>query len=317
MSAREVIEAYVTDVAVRLPRRQRDDVAYELRALLEEGLARLAEDAGREPDAAMATEFLREFGRPAEVAARYRPAVVVVDPADGPAFVRATVIGLAILWALGLGANLRQAIDSGTDLVTALGRWWGGTVIASLWWPGLLVVGFGLAAWARRRWPQSAEWTPRSPDRIRGGRGAVAMGILGILCGLFLLLDPRWLLDLLFGGRAAPAAYEAMTYTDGFRARQAPIVFGLVLLNVPILAAVLVRGRWSAGLRRLEVALGLVLCAVLAWVVVDGPVLRMPQSDRTFKGCVALVVLYILIDFGIRRLRSVRPAPARELGGRS
>ena len=38
MNANNVIESYVTDVALQLPRRQRNDVAFELRALLQVSL---------------------------------------------------------------------------------------------------------------------------------------------------------------------------------------------------------------------------------------------------------------------------------------
>ena len=47
MNANDVIESYITDVALRLPRRQRNDVAFELRALLHEELQARADDAGR------------------------------------------------------------------------------------------------------------------------------------------------------------------------------------------------------------------------------------------------------------------------------
>ena len=59
MNANDVIESYVTDVAVQLPRKQRNDVAFELRALLNEELQERAGDAGREPDADMAIRMLR------------------------------------------------------------------------------------------------------------------------------------------------------------------------------------------------------------------------------------------------------------------
>ena len=169
MNANDVIESYVTEVAVQLPRKQRNDVAFELRALLNEELEARAGDSGRAPDAAMATELVQAFGRPTDVAARYRPTLTIIDPADGRSFLQFTVIGLAILWCAGL-LRLQRPIVSGWDLLGAIGEWWGSTVLPSLWWPGALVVGFGGASWARRRWPESAVWKPRAGDRIPGSR---------------------------------------------------------------------------------------------------------------------------------------------------
>src|SRR5688572_2267707 len=122
MNANEVIESYVADVAVQLPRRQRNDVAFELRALIDEGLQDQAEASGREIDAAMAIEFLRGFGRPEDVAARYRPPLTIIDPADGRSFLRATMIGLALIWSLGLLAALQPPIGSGGELLGAIGH---------------------------------------------------------------------------------------------------------------------------------------------------------------------------------------------------
>lgn len=309
MTASDVIESYVTEVAAQLPRKQRNDVAFELRVLLNEELQGKAEATGRAADAAMATELLRAFGRPRDVAARYRPTLTIIDPADGHNFLRATVIGLAILWCVGLWIALRQPIDSASDLLRALGQWWGGTVIPSLWWPGLLVVGFGVASWARRRWPQTSEWKPRAGNRIRGGRAAMVMGLAGILCGLLVLLDPRWVLDFFWGGRAAPAAYEALTYTDTFLRHQAPVLLGLLLLNIPLFITVIVRGRWSALLRRLEMGLGLATSTVMVWTVLDGPIFATPGGDRTAKFFMVLIVVFSLMAVGVELYRSVRPAP--------
>lgn len=309
MKASDLIESYVTDVAVQLPRKQRNDVAFELRALLNEELQAKAEAAGRGVDAAMATELLRAFGRPVDVAARYRPTLTIIDPADGRAFLRAAVVGLAIIWCLGLLMRLRQPIDSVSDLLRALGHWWGATVIPSLWWPGLLVVGFGVASWVSRRWPQTSEWRPRAGDRIIGGRAALVMGLVGILVGLFVLIDPRWVLDVLFDGRAAPAAYDAFTYTETFRHRQAPCLLVLILLNIPVFITVIVSGRWSALMRRIETGLGLVDCAVMAWTVLDGPVFITPSSDRTVKLLLVLIVALTLVGIGIKLHRRVRPTP--------
>ena len=313
MNAKDVIDSYVTEVALRLPRRQRNDVAFELRALIDEGLQDKAEAAGRAVDAAIATEFLQAFGRPEDVAARYRPTLTIVDPADGRRFLRATVVGLALIWFLGLLAALQQPLDSGDDFVRALAQWWGGTVIPSLWWPGVLVVGFGLAAWGRRRWPGAAVWKPRAADRIHGGRFGLALGLVGMSCGVYVLLDPRWVLDVVWDGRAAAVAYESLTYTDTFLQRQAPWLLALLLLNIPFFLTVLAVGRWSAILRRIESGLSLITCAVLVWTILDGPVFKTDVSDKTAKFLAALIVVFTLMHFAIKAYRSVKPMPNQRL----
>jgi hypothetical protein len=113
MNANDVIESYVGDVAVQLPRKHRNDVAFEQRALVHEELQARAEADGRDADAAMATELLLAFGRPADVAARYRPTLTIIDPADGHTFLRAAVVGLAIMWLAGLLKCLQRPIGSG------------------------------------------------------------------------------------------------------------------------------------------------------------------------------------------------------------
>src|SRR5689334_12847552 len=98
-----LIEAYVLDVMRRLPGKQRNDVGFELRALLTEGLRERAGDAGRVVDEAMALDLVREFGRPDDVAARYRPpGVPIIPPSHTPGFAWATVIGLALQWSISL-----------------------------------------------------------------------------------------------------------------------------------------------------------------------------------------------------------------------
>lgn len=320
MNAKDVIESYVADVGARLPRKQRNDVAFELRALLEEELQARAEGAEHDPEAAEAAEaaaameLVRDFGRPSEVAARYRPSLTIIDPADGHGFLRAATVGLAIIWSLGLLEHVGKAfsaggVDSGWDLLTLLGQWWVRTVIPSLWWPGVLVVGFGASAWVRRRWPQTPVWKPRMGDGVGGGRSALVLGILGILFGLYILIEPRWVLDLVWGGLAAPAAYDALTYTDSFRRLQGPWLLGLLVLNIPLLTAVVIKSRWSPLLRRLEILLGLLTCGTMLWAVAGGPIFMAPASDRLTKVLFVLIVLYVLADRGVRWLRRIRPAP--------
>lgn len=313
MNANELIESYVADVAVHLPRKQRNDVAFELRELLNEELQAKADAAGRSIDAVMAMELLQAFGRPAEVAERYRPTLTIIDPADGRAFLRATLIGLAVIWSAGLLEVLQQPIGSGWDVLTPLSQWWLGTVVPSLWWPGVLVVGFAMAAWTRRRRPHTAVWTPRAGKNTHVNRFAMVAGIVGIVCGVSILIEPRWLLDVIWQGRAAPVAYEALTYAEPFRHRQAPILLGLLLLNIPMLTAVMLSGRWSTNMRRMETALSLVTCAVMLWTVLDGPVFMAESSDRTVKFAMVVIVAITMITFGIQTFRRVRPRPDRNM----
>ncbi len=311
LSAEQLIDCYVADVARQLPRKQRNDVAFELRALISEGLQDRA--GGRGVDAAMAAEFLGSLGRPAEVAARYRPGLVLIDPADGHAFVRATIIGLALIWGLGLLALLLRPAPTGTgELLGLVGQWWLGTVIPSLWWPGMLVLGFAGAAWTRRRWPQTAQWQPRAsdPDQIHGGRGAMLLALVGTVAGVYTLVQPHWLLDFFWSGRAAPAAYIALSYADGFLHKQAPWLLAPLLLNIALFLVVLAKGRWSAPLRRVQDGLSLLICALMIWAIADGPILMSPISDRTAKALMLLIVVLTLAELGLRCYRRVRPKPA-------
>jgi len=309
VNANDVMDAYITDVARRLPRKQRNDVAFELRALLHEELQAQAEATGRQPDTAMAVTLVQRFGSPSAVAARYQPTLTVIDPTDGPAFVRATVIGLAVIW----GAGLLPVLQDPTDLRDGLGQWWQTSVIPSLWWPGVLVVWFGLASWSRRRWPPTSVWTPRDSRHTQGSRAALALGLIGIACGALVLMHPAALLDVLLGGRAAPAAYEAFTYTDTFRQRQAPILLALILLNIPLLGAALLKGHWTSGLRRTETGLSLLTCLVLSWTVLDTPVVVAPASDEMVKTAMVLIVVLVVMNAGIKAYRSVKPAPNQPL----
>lgn len=308
MNANDVVESYVTDVALQLPRKQRNDVAFELRALINEGLQDKAEEGGRAIDAAMATEFLNAFGHPEVVAARYRPALNIIDPADGHKFLRATFIGLAIIWGLGLVELLQTSPDVG--FLNALGKWWVGTVVGSLWWPGVLVAGFGISAWVGRRWPQNPEWKPKANDRIYGGRVSLMMGVIGVLCGVFLLVNPHWILDYFWNGNAALAAYQALTYTESFLQLQGPVLLVLLLLNVPLFIAVIVKGRWSPLLRRIQTALTLADVAAMVWVVAGAPVLMSPHSDGMAKLLMVIIVIITLMCMAVEWYRSINPRPS-------
>src|SRR3984893_12952321 len=84
MTADELIDSYVADVVMLLPRKQRRDVAQELRMLLREEVGAAANGQASREETARA--LLASFGRPAEVAVRYGSPVTLIDPADTRSF---------------------------------------------------------------------------------------------------------------------------------------------------------------------------------------------------------------------------------------
>ena len=92
MHANEVIEIYVDDAVRLLPKRHREDVAAELRALLRDELIARAAQSGRPADEALALSLVRAYGRPTEVAARYQPPLTLIEPADTRSFFRAALV---------------------------------------------------------------------------------------------------------------------------------------------------------------------------------------------------------------------------------
>jgi hypothetical protein len=135
------------------------------------------------------------------------------------------------------------------------------------------------------------------------------MGIVGIICGATALVEPRWVLDFFWGGRASPAASSALTYADGFLAGRAPWLLALVLLNVPLLLGVIVQGRWSPLSRRLQLGLALVTCAAMTWAIAGGPIFVATASDWAAKVALGLLVAFTLVDLAIKRYQRVRPMP--------
>ena len=86
-------------------------------------------------------------------------------------------------------------------------------------------------------------------------------------------------------------------------------VQALLLFNIPVFIAVIVKGRWTATLRRIETASSLLTCAVLAWAVLSGPVFMTPLSDGTAKSIVVLIIAFTLLAMAVKSRKKVVPAP--------
>jgi hypothetical protein len=301
MDAQTVIESYVRDVTRYLARRDRADVALELRALLGEELAARTTRAGHPADSAIAMELLASFGPPGQVAVRYRPANALIDPADTRPFLTAAVVG-----GVGLGAVVGLAQPhSPKDAVT----------VASLSWLGLLVVIFAVRSWAKRQWPGFAAWKPRDPDRVSRLANLALVAI--IVTGIVAYGAPLWVYAQFAGGGRVPPGLARLAYASNFQAMRLPWLLVLWGAQALLCIWVTVEGRWRAFTRRAEAGLALAVSLVLVWFLAGGPMFQTPAVDHTAKTWLAVITLGVFADAFAKTSRFVPPSPPTPRPGRS
>jgi hypothetical protein len=286
MNADEVIETYVDDTVRLLPRRQRDDVAAELRALLSEELSARARDSGRPADEALALSLVRGYGTPREAAARYQQPWSIIDPADSRNFLRAGVIGAGVLILLSVLKKPRSP-ESGTgdDLVT----------LGILDWLGLLVMAFGLKSWVRQRWPAAAVWKPRDRDRVRRLGTAIMVPFATLV--VILYAAPARVLGLVSAGRLDTSWAE---YTADFQRLRLPCFIGCLAGLLALQSFAAVRGRWSRLTRRVGIGLNMALAGLVLCLAVGGNVFQSGEVDRIARGVLTLVALVYVPCVGLQ-----------------
>lgn len=273
MDVQKQIDLYVGDVIKHLPRNQRRDVGDELTALLREELA------GKSPDDA--TAALRAFGRPSEVAARYHPAIAIVDPSDTRSFLIAALAGVVVVALISAPVIARHGRDAANVLMLA--------------WLGFLVCWFGLKGWIWRRWPKSGQWRPRDHDAANRG-GTLAL-ILIILLGMVCYGAPQWLFATLTGGlRLAPM----LDYTDDFRDHRLPWLLATWGCAVVLMIVVLVEGRWRPATRAISVAVNIATILILTWFRFGAPMFVTPSIDANVRAALAFIIGVVLIDTAVR-----------------
>ena len=310
-SSARLIEAYVLDVIRRLPRRQRNDVGFELRALLTEGLRDRAADAGRLPDEAMALEHVREFGGPDEVAARYHPqGVPIIPPAHTTGFVLATVIGVGVQWAISLPMALSGQMLPELPESSRVGAWWVSYGLGALWWPGFLVSVMLVAAWVRQTWPATAgEWKPKAIDRDRINRPLYAIGLSAALCGIALWVAIAWSVTTF----DTPFA-RALAFDPDFLATRAPALLVLWAAGITLLVVLIIEGKWRDLTRRIDVGVKVFACALMAWFTFGGRIFAGEPADQSAKGLMAVIILLMLGQLAYHAWRLVgriRPPQAQ------
>jgi hypothetical protein len=304
MTANDVIESYVRDVAKYLPRGKRNDVAFELRALLQDEAAAKAASQGRAPDKETVLEILKGFGRPAECAARYQPRPPLIDPADNHNF---------LIWAVA------------------------GSIVAIIVWPhslswitwiGGVFLYFAVTAWVRRHWQgDRLGWIPvRKPDAHPSVvvRPFVVLGALATLVFPFsMYLAPQTFADIAFLGQIPTGG---LALTEAFlQSWQRLVTLGLLGFAVWLHLAVAWQGGWRAWSRRA----GIVAYGLLGlMLVVHSAPLRAPGVEpyaifqsaaangvaMPIFGLVGAITVLSALYQAYREWARVEPAPAQSPG---
>jgi hypothetical protein len=302
MHATEVIETYIDDTVRLLPRRQRDDVATELRSLLNEELHARAQESGRPLDESLALSLVRDYGHPNEVAARYQPPWAIIDPADSTSFMRAAIIGAGALVLLSAFSRLRPSRPGTADNLVKIGL---------LVWLGLLVVAFGAKNWIRRRWPAKVLWEPRNRDRANRVGTAVVVPIATFFVVLY--GAPTWVLDQISGGRF-DTSWAA--YTADFQRLRLPCFIGLMVGLLALLSLVAIQGRWRRLTRRINISLNMALACLILSFAVQGNIFQSSVVDQIARNVLALVAVIYVPSVGVQLYGEIgrldRAAAAKE-----
>jgi hypothetical protein len=284
MNADQLIESYVADVVAHLPRRQRTDVAAELRELLREEL-------GDRTTEAEAMALLTSFGRPADVAARYRPTFTIIDPADSRTFLKASAIGIGLIWIVGLVNAFQPRPASILDGLMVLQGFLSTVGVQSLIWPGFLVT------WFR---PSTAAWKPRPAERDTVNRFGLASALVFWAAGTVVLINPAGALNLIAGGRLSEPARAAFAYDEEFLRLRGPAVLVVIVAQLTLLLAVVIRGRWEQLTRRVYLVLNVVSFGVFVWVLVGGNTFRQSTTDQFVKAALLVTVIGMVVDLVLR-----------------
>jgi hypothetical protein len=290
MDVNALIDAYIQEVAQHLPGKQRKDVALELYGLVRQELELKAASQGRALGSEIAMEGLRAFGKPADVAARYYEPWVIIPPTQTRNFLFAALIGTLVLTALSPLSD--PSARSGF------------LVVGILAWLGALLTYFAILGLHQRK-SAASPWLPRKRDGV--SRVGSLMIIVMICIGIVAYGAPNWLFSQLSGGRSLPAW---LAYDPTFQSSRLPVLFLLWGCQAILLLVLAIRGQWNPVLRRVDVYLELGVALVLVWFLTVGRIFKEVSPNKVAMNAIAVCVLLLLIDVGIKRYREqsrVRP----------
>jgi hypothetical protein len=332
-----LIDRYVAEVARRLPRGRRADIAQELRStLLDARESRFGPTASDQDEAVL----LRELGPPGRVAASYgSPEQHLIGPEWFPAFALALRIHLlSLVGVLVVGSALIVASAAPGEVAPGLARLLGGLVHYGLLAFGAVVLVFHLLERGAVRAPGAGgEWDPHTlpalPEGERVGRGEALTAVVGAAIGLILLhqfgnVDERSL------GLTAPDLPTATAAGLRVVVRLWNAIVGdnlwwlsaSAVLTMALYWVLLGQGRWRWYTRAAKLAVDLfgvyVAARIAQSVIAEQPALLqsgLPAEVVAIVLRVAAAAPYavaalVVLETGVRLARAWREREASSLG---
>lgn len=287
----DLVERYVQEVARRLPRDQREDVARELRSSLEDSLESRAGVPVDQVDEEMAIALLLEFGPPQEVADSYQSGPnYLIGPAHYPSFLRTMKIAVAVVGGL-IALGLLADSAGSTHDIGALGRM-GARAISDIQTGFLTVLGLVVLVFAiierttTPRRPSKGDWHPSDLPLLANETnqvdqtGTIVGFVLSAIALLLINFYPEWLQLRVFSN-GDELSYPLL----GTTLRLEAITLNLYLVLGLALAAVLLVWRsWSLQSRIADVAIHSVLVLFLSLLWANADRLLPGRSDLLEAG---------------------------------
>lgn len=294
MKPMELIERYVNEVGQHLPRKNKEDIQLELLSLLQDALEERADAAGKEPNLHMATDLLREFGKPEKMAAEYKSTQYLIGPGLFPIYKLVVTVVLAVLGALHalpILLNLLQGqLDS--DVGSLI---WG--LLSSYWNIALTNVGLITLIFVvierfvdlSEEEEESGEWDPLAlPAIANPNRVNRFEMIAGIVAGLVFIA--------LFNSYASWPAIEGfppfLQLSPEFL-RQIPWLTASFAFDIMLKAIVAWQGRWQTWSRWADIGQELFGLYVL-YRIFQGPVLTLGGGSDTLTSLVVGIIMVIV-----------------------
>ncbi len=315
-STMELIERYIADVARRLPKRMRNDVAAELRSSLGEAhdatVADFNRDSGRmatdEDRESLAVDLVKKFGPPATLAASYRPGPQwLIGPELYPAFLKTLKIVALVITGLVVFSVVVDMIDGSAGFIRSVAQLTTGgllsDLVSAMGWVVLVFWIIQLTSWRKHSAATAGggsmdvfgapayggleedSWDPRElptvddPDRISRTQVTVEIAIMAGLLVLFNVFPDAIGASIEVNGERGWVPILG----DGFLAQRMLLsvgFIGVVIHNILLLC----HDGWTIPARVMEIAMNVVFFIALIPLVRDGDAIALDPAILLANG---------------------------------